>query len=228
VIHRVDLWFAALARRGAKRLWLRNDDLAAEGDGLREVWLPSQVFISRRFEERQNRQMRRLIEAGVWNEEEQYAIASVMAGTDRPWRLYYDRKSRKSKLRQGAHLLASRAALAEAVTEAREFSRLHRIGYVGAFSKALSALGSRRPSAPYHVDMLPPVGYSLDVRQLLAAATHAWVFGGMGSWGDVLFEDRSVETRFWRLYDKLGNAVVSALLAATNSFDGSQDGRKAI
>ncbi len=64
-IHRVDLWFAALARRGAKRLWVRSDDLAAEGDGLREVWRPSAVFISKRFESRQDRQIRTLAETGA-------------------------------------------------------------------------------------------------------------------------------------------------------------------
>ena len=120
--HRVDLWFAALARRGAMRLWLRSDDLAAEGEHLREVWLPSGVFISNRFEERQDRQIKRLIETGVWNDEEQFAISSVMASIERPWRLYYDRKARKSRLERGMPLSTSRAALAEAVTEAREFS----------------------------------------------------------------------------------------------------------
>jgi hypothetical protein len=115
-VHRVDLWFSALARRGAKRLWLRSDDLAAEGEHLREVWLPSGVFISKRFEERQDRQIKRLIETGIWNEEEQFAVSSVMANTERPWRLCYDRKARKSRLERGMPLSTSRAALAEAVT----------------------------------------------------------------------------------------------------------------
>jgi hypothetical protein len=34
-IHRVDLWLSALARRGARRLWMRRDDLAIRpGSGL--------------------------------------------------------------------------------------------------------------------------------------------------------------------------------------------------
>jgi hypothetical protein len=76
--------------------------------------------------------------------------------------------------------------------------------------------------------MLPPVGYPLDARRILAAATQAWVFGGMGSWGDIRFEDKSVETAFWPLNTKLRVAVEDALISATNSFDGSQEGRKSV
>jgi len=131
-------------------------------------------------------------------------------------------------LRRGTPLPDSRAALVEAVTEARGFSRLHGIGYVGVFGKSLSLLGSRNPAALYHPDMLPPVGYPLDARRILAAATQAWVFGGMGSWGDIRFEDKSVETAFWPLNTKLRVAVEDALISATNSFDGSQEGRKSV
>lgn len=218
-IRRVDLWFSALATRGAKRLWVRSDDLAAEGDGFREVWLPSGVFISRSFEERQDRQLRTLAETGVWNEEEQFAISSVIARTERPWRLFFDQKSRKARMRRGAPLPAARDALVEAVTEAREFARRHRIGYVGAFSKSLSLLRSRSPAAPYHPDILPPVGYSLDARRVLAAAAQAWVFGAWG-WGDRMFKSDAVEADFWRVDAKLSASVLGALIAAANSFDG--------
>lgn len=220
-IHRVDLWFSALARRGAKRLWVRSDDLAAEGDGLREVWLPSGVFISKRFVERQDRQVRTLAETGVWNAEEQFAISSIIARTERPWRLFFKQEPRASRLRRGAPLPASRAALVEAVTEAREFSRLHGIGYVGEFGKSLSLLGSRSPVAPYHPDMLPPVGYSLDARGVLAAAAQAWVFGAWG-WGDRMFKSDAVEAEFWRVDAKLQASVWGALIAAANSFDGTR------
>jgi hypothetical protein len=226
-IRRVDSWFAALARRGAKRLWVRNDDLAAEGGGVREVWQPSGVFISDRFRERQDRQLLTLAETGVWNEEEGFAMSSVIARTERPWRLLFDQQSRKSRPRGGMLLPASRAALVEAVTEAQEFARRHAVGYEGAFGKSLALLGSRRPAAPYHPDMLPPVGYSLDARRVLAAATQAWVFGAWG-WGDRMFESNAVDADFWRLDAKLRASVRGSLVAAANSFDGSQEARLAI
>jgi hypothetical protein len=220
-IHRVDLWFSALARRGAKRLWARSDDLAAEGRGLREVWLPSGVFISKRFEGRQDRQVRTLAETGIWNEEEGLAISSVVATTERPWRLYFEQQSRKSRIRRGPPFPVAHAALVDVVTEAREFSRRQGMGYVGSFDKSLSLLGSRNPVALYHPDMLPPVGYSLDARRVLAAATQAWVFGAWG-WGDRMFKNESVEADFWHLDARLRASVEGSLIAAANSFDGSR------
>jgi hypothetical protein len=173
------------------------------------------------LEERQDRQVRTFAETGDWNEEEQFAISSVIATTERPWRLFFEQEPRTSRLRRRATLPASRAALVEAVTEARDFSRLHRIGYVKGFGKSLSLLGSRSPAAPYHPDMLPPVGYSLDARRVLAAATQAWVFGAWG-WGDRMFKSDAVEAEFWRVDAKLRASVWGALIAAANSFEGSR------
>lgn len=150
-----------------------------------------------------------------------------MVGAERPWRLFFDQESRKSRLRRGAPLSASRVTLVEAVTEAREFSRQHGIGYVGTFAKSLSLFRSRSPTALYHPDVLPAVGYSLDARRVVAAATRAWVFGAWG-WGDRSFESDAVEAEFWRVDTKLRLSVWGALVAAANSFDGSQSGSTAV
>lgn len=75
--------------------------------------------------------------------------------------------------------------------------------------------------------MLPPAGYSLDAKRVVAAATQAWVFGPWG-WGDRAFESAAVEADFWRVDAKLRASVWGALIAAANSFDGSQEGRKAV
>ena len=223
----MDLWFSSLARRGVTRLSVRSGDLAADGDGLREVWSPSEVFLSKRFQERQDRQLRALAKTGVWDEAEGLAISSILARTERPWRVYYDRRARTTRLRRTS-LQTSQEALRDALIAARDFSRRHRLGYVGTFSRSLALLTSRRPAAAYPSDLLPPYGYSLDARQVFAAASNAWVFGGMGAFGDVVFEDEAVATAFWALYRDLGAAVVAALLAATNDFDRSQTGRKAV
>jgi hypothetical protein len=216
---RVDLWFRALAKQGVNRLTVRPHDLAAEGNGVREVWVPSALFISRRFEKRQERYLESLIAPGPGPDpEEQFAISTIMVSTERPWHLSFERRSRRSRVTPVRRLSAARASLAERVTEAREFSRRHGMGFVGTFSSSLSLLRSRNPIPPYHPDMLPSAGYSLDARRVLAAAAQAWVFGGMGSWGDRLFEDESVEAEFWGLEAKLHAAVENALIAAANSF----------
>jgi hypothetical protein len=226
-IRRVDLWLSALARRGARRLRVRTNDLAVEGDGLGEVWLPSGVLISKRFEERRQLLIQSFMETGVWNDEEQRATSAVLERTDRPWRLFFKHEPRRSRPKHGISLSAARAALVEAVTEAREFARQHRMGLVGWFDKSLALANSSKPVAPYHADLLPAVGHSLDARQVVAAAAQAWVFGPWG-WSDGLIASDSVEAEFWRCDAKLRASVVEALIAATNSFPGSQRGHMAI
>jgi hypothetical protein len=226
-IRRVDLWFSALARRGAKRLWVRNDDLAAEGDGVREVWLPSSVLISEGFEERRFSLIESLAKTGVWDDQEHRASSAILARAERPWHLYFKQAPRKSRAKHGMPLPAALTVLVEVVTEAREFSREHDLGFAGSFDQSLVLARSRNPSAPYHPDLLPAVGYTLEARQAVAAAAQAWVFGPWG-WGDRVFRNDAIEAEFWRIDARLRKAVWGALIAAANSFDGPQKRRKGI
>ncbi|HVF99478.1 MAG TPA: hypothetical protein VND68_06545 [Chloroflexia bacterium] len=68
-------------------------------------------------------------------------------------------------------------------------------------------------------DMMPGEGYSHAARRLLSAASRAWVFGGMGSWNDVYFPGEEARTDYSRLTAQLYDAVVTAAVAATNSFE---------
>lgn len=77
---------------------------------------------------------------------------------------------------------------------------------------------SPSPEPPYHPDMLPQTGYSVEARQLLAMATRSWVFGGMGSWNDVGFGDPDVQAEYEEITSRLYGAVVDAIRAATKAF----------
>ena len=101
------------------------------------------------------------------------------------------------------------------------------MGFVGWFDKSLAFLRSRDPVAPYHPDMLPSVGYSLNARRLVAAAAQAWVFGPWG-WSDSVTGTKPVMQAFWGLDARLRTSVIGALIAAADSFDGAQKGRKAV
>jgi hypothetical protein len=68
---------------------------------------------------------------------------------------------------------------------------------------------------PYHPDMLPSA-YTREARHLAAMAAQAWVFGGMGSWNDVLFEDKAAAAKYEQVSRNLYNAVLVALVASTN------------
>ncbi|MDX6439374.1 MAG: hypothetical protein QOF45_1957 [Gaiellaceae bacterium] len=84
---------------------------------------------------------------------------------------------------------------------------------------AVGLLDDPHPTAPYHPDMLPDVGYSLESRRLLAASTRAWVFGGLGSWNDVYLEDESIGTEYERISSRLWQAVLGGLESAVNAFE---------
>jgi hypothetical protein len=72
------------------------------------------------------------------------------------------------------------------------------------------------PDIPYHPDLLP-AGYTSEARQLAAMAVKAWVFGGMGSWNDVYFDDRQVAAEYAAISQNLYGALLRALLASVNS-----------
>jgi hypothetical protein len=86
------------------------------------------------------------------------------------------------------------------------------------FRYALSQLGSIKPTPKFHPDMLPTVGYSLLARQVAFAASSAWVFGGMGSWNDVIV-DPAFKERYDTVTRQLYDSVLQALIDSVNSFD---------
>ena len=82
------------------------------------------------------------------------------------------------------------------------------------FRNARACLFSSAREIEYHPDLLPSEDYDLQARRLLAAASQAWVFGGMGSWNDVALED---DGRYKPFTIELFEAVLDAVLAAANS-----------
>ncbi|MGY6499848.1 MAG: hypothetical protein ACXIVQ_02975 [Acidimicrobiales bacterium] len=95
----------------------------------------------------------------------------------------------------------------------------HLQSFAGWFDDALEMASSTEPTAPYHPDMMPAVGYSIEARRLLSMATRAWVFGGMGSWNDVGFSDRETHERYRAISERLYRAVIDAVRDAANAFE---------
>jgi hypothetical protein len=81
------------------------------------------------------------------------------------------------------------------------------------FLTARAMLVADAPVIRDHPDMLPPNGYSVAARRLVAAASVAWVFGGMGSWNDISVGNAdSYRVVTMELYE----AVLDAIVAGTN------------
>jgi hypothetical protein len=87
------------------------------------------------------------------------------------------------------------------------------------FSKARKILNSDEPEHDfYHKDIIVRKNYPLPVRQILFSAGSAWVFGGMGSWNDMVFNKTDDSQNYERLSASLYSAINQAILATVNSF----------
>lgn len=107
--------------------------------------------------------------------------------------------------------------LREALREIENFARINNIGYVESFSKARQCLEADIPDAPiYHRDLAPEGALPPPAARLLAACQAAWVFGGMGTWNDQLFEGEQ-QTEYERLSEQLFNALNMSICVATNA-----------
>jgi hypothetical protein len=104
-----------------------------------------------------------------------------------------------------------------AITEFADARQLS--GWAGVFKKASAILNSTDPAGDYyHHDLLVEKHYPLIARQLLFAAGAAWVFGGMGSWNDLVFETPEDNKRYDDVSAGLYAAINQSVLAVANSF----------
>jgi hypothetical protein len=85
--------------------------------------------------------------------------------------------------------------------------------WTNVFLSALNKFEINNPSELLGDDYLPSNCYSLEAKQILVACDQAWVFGGMGSWNDVVnVDDYDLYRRLTNnLFDTLNNSVAAAI-----------------
>ena len=105
------------------------------------------------------------------------------------------------------------AALAAIEGLSREIGAEH---FTERFVQAGAALAEGGPPA-FHVDIADYADLDEPARRLFAAATHAWVFGGMGSWNDMGGFEPELNARYERCSEELFDALVNAVSAIANS-----------
>jgi hypothetical protein len=107
----------------------------------------------------------------------------------------------------------SSSALDRALSDARDFARrLDEADWATQFDEAISATDDRVASQP---DMMDPA-FPGGARRLIAKASRAWVFGGMGSWNDLGFEDEAKRTEHAEISRLLFATLLQACIAAVN------------
>jgi hypothetical protein len=113
---------------------------------------------------------------------------------------------------------ALQAALKASLEAIAAFARAERLAiFAAAFERSLEVLESEHPDMGASFRDLPQLStVPLVSRQLLGAVEAGWVFGGMGSWNDLGFEEITQAT-YDRLSEALFAGINAALVVAANS-----------
>ncbi|WP_428327488.1 hypothetical protein [Mucilaginibacter sp.] len=86
------------------------------------------------------------------------------------------------------------------------------------FENAAKNLSSQTPENNfYHKDFIIAKNYTLLARQIIYSAGLAWVFGGMGTWNDMCFNNDEINNLYNKLSEKLYNCINKSIIAVCNS-----------
>jgi hypothetical protein len=151
-----------------------------------------------------------------------YPLWQTGGPQQKPWLVTYRAlQFPYSHARQPQDLGEIKHSLHQALLKAAEFARRPQaaaLSWAAFFEKALERLDSAEPAMPYHADILPESGFSLEARQLLAGAAASYVFGGMGSWNNLGFEDPQTQAAYEQVTAELYAAVKLAVVKASNAY----------
>jgi hypothetical protein len=114
------------------------------------------------------------------------------ANADRPWETSY-RQIASNWVSHGSDsvsVLGARDALRAALININRFATQEGVdNFAAFFQSAIQALSAAPPASdPYMNEIMALVKLPIDAQQLYASMRAAWVFGGMGSWNDRVFE----------------------------------------
>jgi hypothetical protein len=210
-----DDWFALLKNKGAKRVWLEygpsgdrlDDRMSAGFVGGGGVWsLNVQLPAGAR---------QWLARWDVWNQD---------APENRIWRVTYGEIGDGTVTAPPTGIVADASEqLAHALSEIAPFARrIDCQGFASAFESALALLSPGGDVEVYHRDLSPEGALEDSAVRVLGACQKAWVFGGMGSWNDMMFDDADQE-EYERLSEQLFRTLHAAIVAAANA---SQPGNR--
>jgi hypothetical protein len=132
------------------------------------------------------------------------------------WQVTYGRieQSRTTAAPEPASLDLLTQELQKLLPDAIAFARRHELdGFMEAFEAALASLTAE--SEPDLHGLAPPGQLPLAASRLVAASLHAWMFGGMGSWNDIVFQGKDDE-EYHRVSEKLFQLINAAAVEAVN------------
>jgi hypothetical protein len=148
-----------------------------------------------------------------------WEVSDQTASDKRIWRVTYGLVSRgTSHSSSKCGLPTAIHELDESLSEIRAFSARQQLdGFTKCFDDALDTIQSQgRNRHGYHQDLAPTGFPTKEAAVLLDACQKSWVFGGMGSWNDMMFDGEEQQT-YERVSERLFRAVNSAIEQAATS-----------
>lgn len=146
---------------------------------------------------------------------------------DKPWIVEYrGREIDHGQVPPTINAPAMKGELRNAVSAAIAFAKSEPLflgGWVEFFEKGITSLDSEDPKTSIP-GILPEEGIDLANRQLIAAASQVWVFGGMGSWNDISFSDKATEREYQNVSASLFSAIKQALIVGVNGITAETEG----
>jgi hypothetical protein len=145
-----------------------------------------------------------------------WSVGDQDAPDRRIWDVAYRGERDPKTVLAASNVVQATDVLTTALQRAARFARAHDLDHWAAiFEAAIGLDHAGDPVPPYHPDMFPSTAFGRGPRRLLAMATRAMVFGGMGSWNDLGFEDADAQA-YDEISDELLAAVLGAFVAAVN------------
>jgi hypothetical protein len=149
-----------------------------------------------------------------------WQTAPARAGDGKIWSITYRLTHRVDySLKPHEPLLPIVKEMKTALASIRHFTDARQMQHwTDIFDSALQCL-DLEPSFPDYVKPVCLNHYPRDAQRLLAASYRAWVFGGMGSWNDLVFsltQDNETHDSLSRL---LHATIVRAVQESVNSFE---------
>jgi len=140
--------------------------------------------------------------------------------TEKPWQVTYGKAVGKQPTRnQQFDLKPTRKELDNILERITDFAfKETSENWGNIFEKAKKTLNSENPETDfYHNDLISSGNYNLQNRQLLLSASKAFVFGGMGSWNDMGFENEETNRLYNELSTELYNTMNKSIVCAVNN-----------
>jgi hypothetical protein len=106
----------------------------------------------------------------------------------------------------------------QTLNEIYEFalSQVSTVHFAKYYQQTIDVLSS---DDPFENSDILPEGYILRAQQIIRACYKGWLFGGMCSWNDIVFDDDTTQQMYDKVSDNLYIAISVAIVVAVNSFE---------